>query len=145
MIRVEVGGDTLAGLGDEVLAELRPRAEAAVADAAMHLHGTVRETLSRRGTGRVYRRGKRGRTHQASAPGEPPAVDTGRLRNSIAMKGPTWEGDAVTGEVGTNVEYAARLEFGGTDSRGVRIAARPYMRPALEQAAPAIERRLGAL
>lgn len=50
-------------------------------------------------------------------------VDTGRLRNSI-----THQQESENVEViGTNVEYAAYVELGT-----VKMAARPYLRPAAE-------------
>lgn len=52
-------------------------------------------------------------------------VDTGRLRSSIqAVPGEDAKGPYV--DVGTNVEYAAMVEYGTA-----RSAAQPYMRPAL--------------
>lgn len=55
-------------------------------------------------------------------------VDTGRLRSSIQMvEGQDGRGVYVT--VGTNVEYAAFVEFGTRF-----MAAQPYMRPALAKA-----------
>jgi len=73
-------------------------------------------------SGRLYRR-RGGRTHQASAPGEAPAVDTGFLINSIrtVVKSDT------RAEITVAAEYAEGLEF-GTD----RVAARPFVRPAIE-------------
>ncbi|QQS25153.1 MAG: HK97 gp10 family phage protein [Actinomycetota bacterium] len=75
------------------------------------------------GSGRTYRRGKV--THRASAPGQPPAVDTGRLRSSIThelgAKGPV-----LVARVGTNVTYAKHLELGTSKMRP-----RPFLRPAL--------------
>lgn len=65
------------------------------------------------------------RLHRASAPGEPPAIDTGHLVNSIHCEqlGPMrWT--VTTGDC----EYAKALEYGT-----VNMAARPYMRPALER------------
>ena len=64
--------------------------------------------------------------HQASAPGEAPAVDTGNLKNSIRAEA---VGDG-TREWSVNVgaEYGAGLEFGTPE-----IAPRPYMRPAAEE------------
>lgn len=79
-------------------------------------------------TGTVYTRGSI--EHQASAPGEYPASDTGRLANSISIDVRD-QGDtiAVGPGIASDVVYARRLEFGGTDSRGVTIEPRPYVRP----------------
>lgn len=64
-------------------------------------------------------------------------VKTGNLLNSIKKRQATVHDTSAEVEVGTNVPYAARLEFGfsGADSLG-RIynqAARPYMRPAVDE------------
>lgn len=78
------------------------------------------DLLSRPGTGRTYKRGKTV-THTASAPGEPPAPDTGRLRASITtevIRGT----DEVRGIVTANTEYAAALQL-GTE----KIRPRPYL------------------
>lgn len=75
------------------------------------------DLLSRPGTGRLY--GK----HQASAPGEPPAPDTGDLRRKTqADQKVEVTADAVTGRIVANTEYALALEK-GTE----RMAARPYL------------------
>jgi len=93
-------------------------------------------------TGRAYKRGKT-KWHRASAPGEAPATDSGRLASHInftlserGMKASVGVNDA------TNIVYAARMEFGGKDSRGVYIAPRPYIRPALRRKAQDIVLRL---
>lgn len=58
-------------------------------------------------------------------------VDTGRLRSSIqASKGS--DGDGVYADIGTNVYYAAFVEFGT-----IHMAAQPYLRPALAMSARA--------
>lgn len=62
-----------------------------------------------------------------SAPGEAPAVDTGRLRASITHR-IEHDGDESAAYVGTNVEYAPYLEFGT-----IRMAPRPFMVPAIER------------
>ena len=83
----------------------------------------IKLLLSKPGSGRLYIRGNV--AHRASQPGEPPAVDTGFLRNSIVVDEP------VTPELATisaGAEYAEYLEFGTT-----KMAARPYMRPAIDQ------------
>lgn len=74
-------------------------------------------------TGRIYRR--RGVEHRASAPGEPPASDTGRLVNSIKSDFGKLESQ-LTGTVVAGTSYAAYLEFGTS-----RMEPRPFMRPAL--------------
>lgn len=83
-------------------------------------------------TGQEYPR-PNGRMHQASAPGEAPAVDTGNLFNSIKaeMTGPK------VGVVFTNVEYAPILEFGSA-----KMAARPFFAPATDAAWPGFLERM---
>lgn len=68
--------------------------------------------------------------HVASAPGEPPAVDLGNLRGSIAWE---WIGKNI--RVGTNVIYALWLEFGARLKHGVLLP-RPFMRTAVEKFRP---------
>lgn len=74
-------------------------------------------------TGRVYKRGNV--EHRASAPGEAPASDTGRLVNSI-------NGDLDPGNQSATVrvatKYARPLEMGTKD-----MAARPFLFPAAEK------------
>ena len=67
-------------------------------------------------TGRVYT--IRGRKHQASAPGEPPAKLTGALARSVDHKVTGWH----TMQVGEEADYAGYLEKGTG-----RIAPRPHL------------------
>lgn len=88
-------------------------------------------------TGRIYTTrfftGKNGNVvpygqrppHQASAPGEPPATDTGILVNSIAGDAEI-SGGVVQGIVRAKAAYAAWLELGTR-----RMAARPFLMPAV--------------
>lgn len=80
-------------------------------------------------TGRVYRR--RGVEHQASAPGEAPASDTGRLVASIRTE---YENNNLVGRVVASTNYAAHLEFGTQ-----RMQPRPFLRPAFANRINAIE------
>jgi len=68
---------------------------------------------------------------------------TGTLRRSIH----TERGDGMSVLIGTNVPYAARLEFGfmGADSRGrmYHQPARPYLRPAFDDNRDAAIREVG--
>jgi phage gpG-like protein len=132
----------LEGLGDEELARLMERGPDAVEAAAMHFAEAVRQTLGPESgprTGRTYKVSKRGRLHQASAPGEPPAVLNGFLRRSIAHETARWNGNAIESPVGTAMEYGRILEFGGVTPNGARILPRPYWEPTAQREAGAIQ------
>lgn len=92
----------------------------------------TKETLSTPGQGRLYPRGKK-RKHRASRPGDPPAPDTGTLRNSIAHE-LTGRG---AGRWGSSLEYAQPLEDGTIEDGGA-LAPRPFMAPTLARAEAAI-------
>lgn len=80
-------------------------------------------------TGRIYRR--RGVEHQASAPGQAPASDTGNLaRNRTKDVDPA----ALRGVLTFRSKYARPLETGSQ-----RIAPRPYARRALNEKRKDIE------
>lgn len=83
-------------------------------------------------TGRIYRR--RGVEHQASAPGEPPASDTGRLVQSIRTE---YFPDELKGVLQASTAYAAFLEFGTS-----RMEPRPFMRPAVSNKRADIEKTI---
>ena len=57
-------------------------------------------------TGKLYQRGTI--THQASAPGEAPATDTGTLVSSIYFSQPT----KMVAKIGSRLNYAYYLEYG---------------------------------
>lgn len=84
-------------------------------------------------TGRVYRRGNI--AHQASAPGQYPASDTGRLASNVRFELP--QGGNMVGRVGTNIQYGAYLEFGTS-----RMAARPWLLPSFEKAKVGVTKEL---
>lgn len=79
-------------------------------------------------TGRIYRR--RGVAHQASAPGESPASDTGNLLRSINT---SVSPAALTGNVNFGTIYSRYLEYGTA-----KMAPRPFARPALANKQEAI-------
>ncbi len=72
------------------------------------------------------------RTHRSSAAGEPPATDTGFLVNNIALK---IDMDGLGANVESRANYSTFLEFGTS-----KMAARPFMQPALEENKPKIRR-----
>ena len=86
-------------------------------------------------TGRIYRRGNT--THQASAPGESPASDKGRLASSINTQEVSGS-RKLAFEVQTSLKYSTSLEFGTS-----KMAPRPFMLPALETHKKDIVRDIG--
>lgn len=72
-----------------------------------------------------YSTGGRAKAHRASAPGEPPASDTGFLLGSIHHKMEV--GETVYATIGSDLEYATYLELGTR-----YMAPRPFLRPALD-------------
>lgn len=97
----------------------------AIWKAGARLERELKQELSKTGTGREYKTGAKAARyaiHRASASGQPPAVDTGRLRASVThnvtskpgseLPDPGGSKTKVKGHVGTNVEYGAYLEFG---------------------------------
>ncbi len=110
-----------------ILRALRNEASAIVRESAFSVQSIILDGMSDAKSGRLYG------SHQASAPGESPAVDTGTLIGSIAVDaevGRTWA------EVSAGTEYAAHLEYGT-----VQMEARPFMVPAVEAERPNFERR----
>lgn len=108
---------------------------------AVILTSAVKVKLSKAGTGRLYpaRRSKgqnRTADHRASAPGEPPAVDTGKYRASWDWRhGRDSHGPYV--DVGTNDKRGPWFEFGTT-----RMAARPHLRPTVDETAATMTRTI---
>lgn len=83
-------------------------------------------------SGVVYELYNPRRTHTASAAGEPPASDTGYLVNNIFLN---VDVDQLGASVESRAEYSSFLEFGTS-----KMAARPFMQPALEENRPKIRR-----
>lgn len=107
----------------ELSAELRSRAKDVVVKATRDAEAAVKQSMNEPKTGLMYG------GHQASAPGEAPAIDTGNLVNSIQVE---FQNNYETGIVYTNAEYAEALEYGGA-----HVAARPFMEPAAQKILPA--------
>jgi len=96
----------------------------AIATSAFMVEATAKRAIAQgKKSGKVYKR--RGVFHRASAAGEPPATDTGRLISSISHQAFL---DGLQVLVGTATKYGKFLEFGTH-----RIAARPWLFPALKQ------------
>ncbi|KPL70174.1 hypothetical protein ADN00_18920 [Ornatilinea apprima] len=102
--------------------------EAVVKKTTQEIEKISKESMEGPKSGRLYSRGKK--THHASAPGEPPAVDSGNLANSIQSE-VSMQANGPRGVVFTNTEYAVGLEFGTR-----KMAARPFMKPAADRMRP---------
>lgn len=133
MARIEIDDTALDAFLDRVVpADIERR--------AFNVENRAKRLLVMHGGGRVYttrfwrdrqgrlRRGGRRVPHQASAPGQPPATDTGRLLQSIhhEIHG---VGQDVEARIGSDVNYAIYLELGTR-----YMAPRPFLRPALQAA-----------
>lgn len=129
----------------KILAKVESRCRVQLDKAAADLQTEMKVMLSRRGTGRVYHRtvgGRRGGVstagtfRQASAPGEPPAVDTGALRRSIQID--RRQINALRVRVGTDKKVDAHA-LGRLLEYGTRyMAPRPWARPSRRLAKPKI-------
>ena len=132
---MSISMDGLAGLQIALLAasqEARGGVDRAVVATAIELRGDVVKRIQRGpATGRTYVRGQV--SHQASAPGESPATDTGRLANSVTFD----KVAQMSATVGSDLVYAAVLEFGSD-----RIDPRPAWVPAVEAITPKYIARL---
>lgn len=133
-IRVQVEGTdelkaALRALGDRVHDEVSK----VVIGTALEMQADVVQRINRPGTGRTYRKRNPTRVHTASAPGQPPATDTGRLANSIEFD----KVSELTATVGSNLIYAKYLEYGTR-----RMAARPFFGPATEEARIKFQQRM---
>lgn len=101
----------------ELKGQMRQNVSSRLLRAGFNIQGRIRRSFAEPKSGRMYGR------HQASAPGEPPAIRYGYLTNSIQVV----QTDDMTVYVFTNDEKAPHLEYGTR-----RIAARPFMLPAAE-------------
>ena len=132
---------------DELLHSITGDVGRDLARRALNVENAQKLLLSIHGTGRVYsttfwtdgrgrlRRGRDRVPHQASAPGEPPATDTGRLRATVSHVVAT-DAEGVYAEVGSGanpavpgVKYALFLEQGTR-----HMAPRPWLLPSLDAA-----------
>lgn len=106
--------------------------------ASNELRNAELEVLRGQRSGKVYRRPFSKGTYTASAPGEPPAVRTGHLRQSWHAVSASEKGKkgSVTVKPGirTDVKYAPGLDKGGG-----HVAPRPYREAIIEKAMPAVK------
>ena len=116
----------------ELIFQINKRALSASERGLNIMRNVAVEVLSHDGTGRRYGR------HVASAPGQPPAPDSGNLRRNWSRK--KWaepngigHGIRITLELRSRMAYARYLDPGTR-----RIAQRPYKEPIRRRARPKI-------
>lgn len=110
--------------GDKFAQEVRTNTMAAVVKTTEAIRElAIKKIQEPPKTGHIYRH--RGVEHQASAPGEAPASDTGTLVQRTTTE---YDVDKLMGTVWFRTEYAAALEF-GTQT----VQPRPYARVSLEE------------
>lgn len=108
-------------------------AERAVAETVLSLEQKIKLGYQRGpASGRTYQKYNPRRLHRASAPGEAPATDTGRLVGSVNS-----DIGGLIGSVGSPLAYASYLEFGTQ-----RIAPRPLWVPLVEEEGKLFVQRL---
>ena len=113
----------------EIMKKIDSTAKGRMLEAVMEVRNKTLVTLSGNRTGRTYYVPGTKRTYTASSPGQPPAVATGELRQSI--KGVVEsEGKQIVGRVGTDKIQGLVLEFGTHDGR---ILARPWLKKSFDE------------
>lgn len=115
----------------QISAQLHAEASREVRTTAFEVEADIKNAMMGAKSGRIYG------SHQASAPGEAPAVDTGNLVNSIVTEA---KPGSLTATVSTAVEYAPHLEFGT-----VNMQPRPAWVPAAERARPRFRDRMNRM
>lgn len=134
-VKVE-GLDKIAKATQKVQASINNELDIALFASAKRVEGQAKRSILAGGkTGRIYRR--RSVTHQASAPGQAPASDTGRLVNSINSYYEKAKKTAIVIAGRGTALYAILLEFGTRF-----MAPRPFMTPSLESNRDWIKNRI---
>ena len=85
----------------------------------------VKSINTHQSSGVTYEKYNPRRTHTASTAGNPPNTDTGYLARNIHI---VVDGDKHGASVESRADYSEALEFGTS-----KMAARPFMQPALEE------------
>ena len=108
----------------EFVRAITPGASRFIRDVALDVRAEIGRLFGLPKTGRIYRRPKPvGGLYRASAPGEPPAIRTGRLFRSRSER----QTEPTTWEMLIDTPYAAILE--GLERS--RMAPRPFVVPAI--------------
>lgn len=105
--------------------DAQPLIRQAIAEGAFEVHEHAIDAMSETKSGVSVSVSATGRPHVRSAPGEAPAVETGRLKTSLHVS--VSSSGRAEADVVAPVEYAAALEYGTR-----HMAPRPFLAPALD-------------
>lgn len=122
----------ITGMSEDMRAEV---GKAVMGTAVELRRDVIKSVQSGPASGRVYQKYNPRRTHQASAPGQAPMSDTGRLANSVYFD----TVNQLTATVGSRLIYALYLEYMPPTRGG-----RPFFRPAVEAVRVKFNARLEA-
>lgn len=111
---------------DEVMDKIRTEMKLRAEKAGMEGRNDIVDTLSGERSGKTGYTPS-GKAYTMSAPGEPPAVRTGQLRQSIEYEVHK-DRKGYYALVGSKLDYSKMLEFGTMD-----MQARPFIRPTLSK------------
>lgn len=138
-VRVKViGGERLRANLRALPGKIRKPVQRAVLDGANDVRNEILQSMRPPKGGETYTVPGTKRKYQASAPGEAPAVATGRLRGSVGIR---LDEDRLGATIGVHelsqVKYAAALEFGTA-----KMEARPWLFPAFEKTKKRVRERI---
>jgi len=132
-IRIDVSYNNLAKLAKAMPVET----DKIVQETADALRSEMIESMQEPKSGRSYG------SHVASAPGEAPAIDIGNMAGNIKKRK---KGNSKA-QVSVNSDYGPALEYGSRRSgflrlKSGRLAARPFVRPAVKKIFPEFIKQL---
>lgn len=111
---------------------INPKLEKGMRLVCVKIEGDIKKSMADtpRDTGRSYYTNNKKVPHHPSLPGNPPAPDTGRLRNSIssAVENKGYEVHGAVGTTQLDPPYGAYLENGTST-----MQPRPWLAPAVAQ------------
>lgn len=133
--------NAMKGAVNEAVEQITQEAKSRAFRASNELRNSALFVLRGERSGRVYRKPFTAKaTYKASAPGEPPAIRSGALRESWRQRNEsenTGSSLTVRAAITTDVKYAPWLNDGTKDGH---IDPRPFEEPIVEHAKPRIRK-----
>lgn len=119
----------------QTVKECETKAKSCAVRAANQLRNAALNVLRGQRSGKRYKKPHTNTYYTASAPGEPPAVRSGKLRMSWGMKAEGNGKETYTAGIYTDIPYAENLDEG---TPGGKIKPRPYKEKIIETAKPKV-------